>query len=177
MQRHPTFEALELGNGQRAFPLALEPFLHNRFEMADFARKAQHMGVNYIGICCGGAPQYVRAMAEALGTYRSREQIFARDGTTSDAGNTGGAQGPGISGGLEKLMLQCATFLSPVLYDTYAHITRYIGERLGIPTTLHVGQSLDEFATGAGGYRLSMWPTCMPICHNLAPLNCWLLPL
>jgi betaine-homocysteine S-methyltransferase len=64
---YSTFEALELENGQRAFPLALESFLHNRFEMADFARKAQQLGVNYIGICCGGAPHYVRAMAEALG--------------------------------------------------------------------------------------------------------------
>ena len=45
-------------------------------------------------------------------------------------------------------MLRFATFLSPVLYDTYAHITRYVGERLGVPTTLCVGQSLDEFATG-----------------------------
>lgn len=64
---YPTFEALELENGQRAFPLALERFLHNRFEMAQFARQAQQLGVNYIGICCGGAPHYVRAMAEALG--------------------------------------------------------------------------------------------------------------
>lgn len=63
----PTFESLTLHNGQRAFPLALEPFLYNRFEMAAFAKQAQSMGVNYIGICCGGAPQYVRAMAEALG--------------------------------------------------------------------------------------------------------------
>ena len=45
-------------------------------------------------------------------------------------------------------MLQFATFLSPVLYDTYAYITQYVGERLGVPTTLHVGQSLDEFETG-----------------------------
>jgi betaine-homocysteine S-methyltransferase len=63
----PTFESLRDSNGQRVFPLALEPFLHNRFEMAAFARQAQAMGVNYIGICCGGAPHYVRAMAEALG--------------------------------------------------------------------------------------------------------------
>lgn len=63
----PTFEALKLSNGTQAFPLALEPFLYNRFEMAEFARQAQSMGVNYIGICCGGAPHYVRAMAEALG--------------------------------------------------------------------------------------------------------------
>jgi betaine-homocysteine S-methyltransferase len=38
-----------------------------RFEMADFARRARDIGVDYIGICCGGAPHHVRAMAEALG--------------------------------------------------------------------------------------------------------------
>lgn len=63
----PTFETLKLPDGTQAFPLALEPFLYNRFAMAEFAKQAQHMGVNYIGICCGGAPHYVRAMAEALG--------------------------------------------------------------------------------------------------------------
>ena len=45
-------------------------------------------------------------------------------------------------------MLRWATFLSPVLYDTYASITQYVGERLGVPTTLHVGQSLNEFTSG-----------------------------
>lgn len=35
--------------------------------MAAFARKAHALGINYIGVCCGGAPHYVRAMAEALG--------------------------------------------------------------------------------------------------------------
>ena len=45
-------------------------------------------------------------------------------------------------------MLRFATFLSPVLYDTYAHITQYVGERLGVPTALYVGQSLNEFAMG-----------------------------
>jgi betaine-homocysteine S-methyltransferase len=63
----PTFESLRDSHGERVFPLALEPFLYNRFEMAAFARQAQALGVNYIGICCGGAPHYVRAMAEALG--------------------------------------------------------------------------------------------------------------
>ena len=65
--QHLTFESLRTGDGQQAFPLVLEPFLCNRFEMAEFARKARAIGVNYIGICCGGAPHYVRAMAEALG--------------------------------------------------------------------------------------------------------------
>ncbi len=63
----PTFESLKSADGTRTFPVALEPFLHTRFEMADYARRAQALGVNYIGICCGGAPHYVRAMAEALG--------------------------------------------------------------------------------------------------------------
>jgi betaine-homocysteine S-methyltransferase len=64
---HPYFQILKDEEGNRAFPVALDPFLCTRFEMADFARQARDLGVNYIGICCGGAPHHVRAMAEALG--------------------------------------------------------------------------------------------------------------
>ena len=49
------------------FPIQLEPHQCTRFEMADFARRARDIGVDYIGICCGGGPHHVRAMAEALG--------------------------------------------------------------------------------------------------------------
>jgi betaine-homocysteine S-methyltransferase len=35
--------------------------------MADFAATARDAGVRYVGICCGGAPHHVRAMAERLG--------------------------------------------------------------------------------------------------------------
>ena len=62
-----SFQSLKEKDHDRAFPIALEPFLHTRFEMADFAVEAMELGVNYIGICCGGAPHHVRAMAEALG--------------------------------------------------------------------------------------------------------------
>lgn len=62
----PSFQFLIQQNGTRAFPIALESHLLTRFAMADFARKAQQIGVNYIGICCGGAPYHVRAMAEIL---------------------------------------------------------------------------------------------------------------
>ena len=65
----PAFESLTYPDGRRAFPIELEPFAHTRFEMADFARQAADLGVGYIGICCGGAPHYVRAMAEALGRH------------------------------------------------------------------------------------------------------------
>ncbi len=60
------FERLQNSRGE-AGHLFLEPFLCNRFEMADFARRARDIGANYIGICCGGAPYHVRSMAEALG--------------------------------------------------------------------------------------------------------------
>ena len=63
----PTFQSLRDADGRRVFPLALDPFVCTRFEMAEFATAARDLGVGYIGICCGGAPHHVRAMAEALG--------------------------------------------------------------------------------------------------------------
>jgi betaine-homocysteine S-methyltransferase len=63
----PTFQLLRDDDGNRAFPIALDPFVHTRFEMAEFAVAARDAGVGYIGVCCGGAPHHVRAMAEALG--------------------------------------------------------------------------------------------------------------
>jgi betaine-homocysteine S-methyltransferase len=63
----PTMQSLRTAGVERVFPLALELFSGTRFDMADFARAAAGIGVNYIGICCGGGPHHVRAMAEALG--------------------------------------------------------------------------------------------------------------
>ena len=62
-----TMQTLQSKTAQRAFPLALEPFGCTRFEMAQFALQARDLGVDYVGICCGAGPHYVRAMAEALG--------------------------------------------------------------------------------------------------------------
>jgi ABC-type phosphate/phosphonate transport system substrate-binding protein len=42
--------------------------------------------------------------------------------------------------------IRFATFLSPIMYEIYTYIARYVGERMGHPTTLRVGQSFDEFA-------------------------------
>ena len=36
------------------------------------------IGVDYIGICCGGAPHHVRAMAEALGRRDAGQPLLAR---------------------------------------------------------------------------------------------------
>jgi len=63
----PTMQSLHTEGVERVFPLALELFSCTRFDMADFARAAADIGVSYIGICCGGGPHHVRAMAEALG--------------------------------------------------------------------------------------------------------------
>jgi betaine-homocysteine S-methyltransferase len=63
----PTMQSLRADGIDRVFPLALEPFTCTRLEMAGFAAAARQAGVDYIGICCGGGPQHVRAMAEALG--------------------------------------------------------------------------------------------------------------
>lgn len=63
----PAFEALASPDGLHLFPIQLEPYQCTRFEMAEFALRARDIGVDYIGICCGGGPHHVRAMAEALG--------------------------------------------------------------------------------------------------------------
>jgi betaine-homocysteine S-methyltransferase len=70
--QQPTFQSLRDPAdpdlpGDRPFPTALDPFTCNRYEMARFATTAYEMGVRFIGVCCGGAPHHVRAMAEALG--------------------------------------------------------------------------------------------------------------
>jgi len=44
--------------------------------------------------------------------------------------------------------IRFATYLAPNIYDTYAWIARYVGEKTGQPTTLIVGQSFDQIADG-----------------------------
>jgi betaine-homocysteine S-methyltransferase len=71
-EQFPTFFTFVDSNGERIpngrpFPVALDPFQCDRYEMAGFAREAHELGVRYLGVCCGGGPHHVRAMAEALG--------------------------------------------------------------------------------------------------------------
>jgi betaine-homocysteine S-methyltransferase len=76
----PTFTSLRDTDGQRSFPIALDPFQATRFDMADSALQAQEIGVNHIGVCCGGAPHHVRGMAEALGAdVRERDIAHLQD--------------------------------------------------------------------------------------------------
>lgn len=65
---YPAFQFLKYDKS-KDYPMYMEldRFACTRYEMADFAKQAEEIGVNYIGICCGGAPHHVRSMAEALG--------------------------------------------------------------------------------------------------------------
>jgi betaine-homocysteine S-methyltransferase len=68
----PTFQSLREADGRllpggMPFPTALEPFMCNRYEIAEFARTAADLGARYLGLCCGGAPHHVRSLAETLG--------------------------------------------------------------------------------------------------------------
>ncbi len=62
----PNFQKLKKGKNQ-AFPVLLDPFLLDREEVSFFASEASNIGINYIGLCCGGAPHFIRAMAETVG--------------------------------------------------------------------------------------------------------------
>ena len=71
-EREPTFQSLRDANcscipGNMPFPVALEPFTCNRFEIAQFAKEASALGVRYFGLCCGAMPHHIRSIAEALG--------------------------------------------------------------------------------------------------------------
>lgn len=68
----PTFQSLtdpgyDGAPDGRPFPTALDALQCTRYEIADFARKADALGVRYLGVCCGAGPHHIRGMAEALG--------------------------------------------------------------------------------------------------------------
>jgi len=68
----PSFQALtdpgcDCLPDDRPFPTALDPFLCNRYEIAEFTREATLLDVRYLGVCCGAGPHMIRSMAEALG--------------------------------------------------------------------------------------------------------------
>lgn len=65
--------------------------------------------------------------------------------------------------------IRFATFLSPLMHGTYEYIASYVGEKVGCPATLSVGQSLDEFVEGQVDVaficglpyvRMTKWPSC-----------------
>jgi betaine-homocysteine S-methyltransferase len=68
----PSFQSLcdthwHFEEGTRPFPVALDPFTCNRYEIAQFGRDAYALGIRYLGVCCGAGPHHIRALAEAVG--------------------------------------------------------------------------------------------------------------
>lgn len=73
-ESEPSFQSLRDTHwhgepGTRPFPVALDPFTCNRFEIAEFGREAAAMGIRYLGVCCGAGPHHIRALAEAVGKH------------------------------------------------------------------------------------------------------------
>src|SRR5438067_6060883 len=71
-EREPSFQSLRDPKwngapGSKPFPVALDPFTCNRFEIAEFGRQALAMDIRYLGVCCGAGPHHIRALAEAVG--------------------------------------------------------------------------------------------------------------
>jgi betaine-homocysteine S-methyltransferase len=64
--------------GTPAFPDRMEPTQLTRYDLGDFARRAQAMGINYIGGCCGVVGSHIREMARALGKYHE-SQVWRPD--------------------------------------------------------------------------------------------------
>jgi len=61
------------------FPYELDPLQLSRKEMADYARRARDLGVNFIGSCCGAVASHVREMALALGKRAADERPWRVD--------------------------------------------------------------------------------------------------
>ena len=56
--KEPSFQSLcdthwHYDEGSRPFPVALDPFTCNRFEIAEFGRQAIALDIRYLGVCCG----------------------------------------------------------------------------------------------------------------------------
>jgi betaine-homocysteine S-methyltransferase len=73
-ENEPSFQSLcdthwHFAQGARPFPVALDPFTCNRYEIAEFGKQAFDMGIRYLGVCCGAGPHHIRALAEAVGKH------------------------------------------------------------------------------------------------------------
>jgi betaine-homocysteine S-methyltransferase len=73
-ESEPSFQSLRdahwhYDEGARPFPVALDPFTCNRYEIAAFGKEAYAMGIRYLGVCCGAGPHHIRALAEAVGKH------------------------------------------------------------------------------------------------------------
>lgn len=63
---------------ETTFPTALDPLYCNRYEIANWAKEAKDLGVNYIGLCCGASPAMLREVTEAVGK-KAPNSVYSPD--------------------------------------------------------------------------------------------------
>ena len=88
----PTFQSLtdpdcKVIPDNRPFPAALDPFVCNRYEIAEFGKR-RALGVRYLGVCCGAGPHHVRGLAEGLGRRPRRAVTPPTCRSTSSSART-----------------------------------------------------------------------------------------
>jgi len=71
-----TTDEMPTAGGLPGFPYAMEPYQLTRFEMADYAKQAKEVGINYIGACCGTIATHIREMARVLGKLAAEEKVW-----------------------------------------------------------------------------------------------------
>lgn len=65
---HRTFQSLlDPETGKSLYPLDLACAMCSRSDIRQFATEAKEMGIEYIGLCCGNAPNYFRELAQVYG--------------------------------------------------------------------------------------------------------------
>src|SRR5713101_1810982 len=62
------------------FPVGLDPLQLSCKTMADYAREAREIGVNYIGACCGAVATHIREMALAMGKIPPDNRLWKKGG-------------------------------------------------------------------------------------------------
>lgn len=65
--KFPTMQRFTRKDGKLSYTADFDEYLCGRYEVAEFTKKANEIGVDFIGLCCGNAPHFTRSMAEALG--------------------------------------------------------------------------------------------------------------
>ena len=78
----PTMETLRSPDGERAFPIALDPFGCTRFEMAHFALQARELGADYVRHLLRRRPSSRPGHGRGPGPRGSGQQVLAVDGPT-----------------------------------------------------------------------------------------------
>jgi betaine-homocysteine S-methyltransferase len=63
----PVMQHFTRKDGESSYMVDFDEYLCGRYEIGDFAEEAKKLDIRFVGICCGNAPHFTRALAEGLG--------------------------------------------------------------------------------------------------------------